>query len=174
MTAPAAVPSQEGHILIVDDEQGMRSFLSRALAMRGYTIELAASAEEGAEKVQHADFDLVILDIALPGKAGIDWLKELKADGFAGDVILITAFADMETAIDALRAGASDFILKPFRIDQIANAIKRCTERTLLSRENYLLRRQVAESARGDDGMIGTSPAIARLRQIVQRLAPMP
>ncbi|ENO85801.1 sigma-54-dependent transcriptional regulator [Thauera linaloolentis] len=175
MTAPAAaVPSQEGHILIVDDEQGMRSFLARALAMRGYTIELAASAEEGAEKVQHADFDLVILDIALPGKAGIDWLKELKADGFAGDVILITAFADMETAIDALRAGASDFILKPFRIDQIANAIKRCTERTLLSRENYLLRRQVAESARGDDGMIGNSPAIARLRQIVQRLAPMP
>nr|MBL8457185.1 sigma-54-dependent Fis family transcriptional regulator [Zoogloeaceae bacterium] len=90
------------------------------------------------------------------------------------DVILITAFADVETAIDALRAGASDFILKPFRIDQIANAIKRCTERTLLSRENYLLRRQVAECARGDDGLIGSSAAISRLRQIVQRIAPMP
>ncbi|NMG35144.1 response regulator [Azoarcus sp. TTM-91] len=171
--APAAT-GHEGSILVVDDEQGMRSFLARALAMRGYAVELAGSAEEGAKKFEHTHFDLVILDIALPGKAGIEWLQDLKAEGFAGDVILITAFADMETAIDALRAGASDFILKPFRVDQIANAIKRCTERTRLSRENFLLRRQVAESARGDDGMVGASPAIARLRQILHRIAPTP
>jgi len=164
----------EGHVLVVDDEPGMRTFLSRALALRGYAVEIAGSAEEAAQKLAQKHFDLIILDIALPGKTGIEWLTELEADGFSGDVILITAFADVETAIDALRAGASDFILKPFRIDQIANAIKRCTERTLLSRENYLLRRQVAECARGDDGLIGSSAAISRLRQIVQRIAPMP
>ncbi|HRD33940.1 MAG TPA: sigma-54 dependent transcriptional regulator [Rhodocyclaceae bacterium] len=173
-SGPMVSQSPEGHVLVVDDEPGMRTFLSRALALRGYAVEIAGSAEEAAQKLAQKHFDLIILDIALPGKTGIEWLTELEADGFSGDVILITAFADVETAIDALRAGASDFILKPFRIDQIANAIKRCTERTLLSRENYLLRRQVAECARGDDGLIGSSAAISRLRQIVQRIAPMP
>ena len=125
---------QQHSVLIVDDEPGMRSFLDRALKQRCGLVETAASAEEGARLIERYHFDVIILDIALPGKTGVQWLQELRDSGCNSDVILITAFADMETAIDALRAGASDFILKPFRVDQMLNAVKRCIDRSNLAR----------------------------------------
>lgn len=161
-------------VLVVDDEMGMRNFLARTPALRSWQVETAESAEAGAARLAAQHFDLIILDIALPGKSGLTWLKELKAAGFPGDVILITAFADMETAIDALRAGASDFVLKPFRIDQIVNAIQRCFERTRLSRENFLLRRQLAARDGERDDIIGSSEQMGRLRALVHRIAPTP
>jgi DNA-binding NtrC family response regulator len=161
-------------VLVVDDEEGMRSFLSRTLAMRGWQVQGAASAEEGAALLNGQAFDLIILDIALPGKSGLEWLKELKAAGFAGDVILITAFADMETAIDALRAGASDFVLKPFRVDQIVNSINRCFERSRLARENFVLRRQLEGGSGGREEIVGASETMSRLRALVRRVAPTP
>ncbi|MGE4449215.1 MAG: sigma-54-dependent transcriptional regulator [Azospira sp.] len=170
---PADRPA-EPTVLVVDDEEGMRSFLSRTLALRGWQVEAAASAEEGAAQLAGRHFDLIILDIALPGKSGLEWLKDLKAAGFAGDVILITAFADMETAIDALRAGASDFVLKPFRVDQIVNSINRCFERARLARENFVLRRQLEERGGARDEIVGHSDSIARLRALVRRVAPTP
>jgi len=88
-------------------------------------------------------------------------------------VVLITAFASIESAIEALRAGASDFILKPFRLDQILNAIKRCLERARLARENFILRREVEEMA-GLEGIVGTSAAVRELCGMITRLAPLP
>ncbi len=116
---------------------------------------------------------MIVLDIALPGKSGVEWLHELREGGFLGDVVLITAFADIETAISALRGGASDFILKPFRLDQILNSIQRCFERARLARENYVLKRQVRELA-GVEGLIGVSEAIREVSALIQRIAPMP
>ncbi|MEW5709530.1 MAG: sigma-54 dependent transcriptional regulator [Pseudomonadota bacterium] len=160
--------------MVVDDEEGMRNFISRALKNRGCgLVETVATAEEGARLVERCHFDLVILDIALPGKAGVVWLKELRESGFYGEVILITAFADLETAIDALRAGASDFILKPFRIDQLLNSIQRCFDRARLARENFVLRREVRELA-GLEDLVGESEAAEELRRIIRRLAPLP
>jgi DNA-binding NtrC family response regulator len=112
---------QAHSVLVVDDEEGMRNFLERTLARRCGMVQAAADAEHAAALMARLHFDLLILDIALPGKSGIEWLHELREHGYTGDVILVTAFADMETAIDALRGGASDFILKPFRVDQILN-----------------------------------------------------
>lgn len=155
-------------VLIVDDEEGMRSFLLRTLKPRCGRVEVAGSAENGREWVRSTHFDLVILDIALPGKNGIEWLAELRAGGYAGDVILITAFADMETAIHALRAGAQDFILKPFRVDQILNSIKRCFDRARLLRENFVLRREAEARA---EGFIGTSAATRNLVALIARIA---
>ena len=159
-------------VLVVDDEDGMRNFLQRALESRCGLVRNVSSAEEGMTLLERSHFDLIILDIALPGKSGIEWLYDLRRAGFMGDVVLITAFADMDTAISALRAGASDFILKPFRVDQILNAIDRCFERTRLARENFVLRREVAELA--VDGIVGNSPAIRNLCAMVKRIAPMP
>ncbi|MBI2310954.1 MAG: sigma-54-dependent Fis family transcriptional regulator [Betaproteobacteria bacterium] len=160
-------------VLIVDDEAGMRNFLLRTLRNRCGLVETVASAEQGAKLVERCHFDLIVLDIALPGKAGVEWLHELRESGFTGDVILITAFADLETAIDALRAGASDFILKPFRVDQILNSIKRCFDRARLARENFVLRREVEELA-GIEGLVGDSTAIRNLGGMIKRLAPLP
>lgn len=171
--ADAFGPWLQHSTLIVDDEEGMRSFLARALAPRCGLVEQAASAEQAAELVSRYHFDLIVLDIALPGKSGVDWLAELRAGGFPGDVILITAFADMDTAIRALRAGASDFLLKPFRIDQMLAAVKRCFDRARLARENYVLRRALAESG-GVEGLIGDSDRAAELRAMIRRLAAAP
>ena len=173
--AEAADRPADPAVLVVEDEPGMRNFLSRTLALRGWQVDTAGSAEEGADKLLGRRFDLIILDIALPGRSGLDWLKSLKGEeGCAADVILITAFADMETAIDALRAGAADFVLKPFRVDQILNSINRCFERSRLSRENFVLRRQLAERTSDRNEIVGQSPPIARLRALVQRVAPTP
>jgi DNA-binding NtrC family response regulator len=159
-------PSQERNlegwpdwsILVVDDEQGMLNFLVKTLAPRCHFVMSASSAEDGAQWLRGHHVDLVILDISLPGKSGVVWLKELREQGFTGEVILITAFADLDTAIEALRAGASDFILKPFRVPQILNAVKHCYERSRLRRENFVLRRAVT-STPGRGALVGNSCA---------------
>ncbi len=159
-------------ILIVDDEQGMLNFLVKTLAPRCHFVMSASSAEDGAQWLRGHHVDLVILDISLPGKSGVVWLKELREQGFTGEVILITAFADLDTAIEALRAGASDFILKPFRVPQILNAVKHCYERSRLRRENFVLRRAVT-SAPGRAALVGGSAAMEQLRKSIERVAPV-
>ena len=170
---PTYGPWLQHAVLVVDDEEGMRSFLTRALKPVVGLVEVAASAEAAQELFNRFHFDVVILDNALPGRTGVAWLQELRAAGATCDVILITAFADLETAITAVRAGACDFILKPFRLDQMMNALQRCFERQVLTRENFVLRRTLDERT-GIDGVVGQSDAIQALRGMIRRLAPMP
>lgn len=172
--APPPNAETSRSVLIVDDEEGVRSFLSRALERRGWRVATAGSAEAGADQLERGPVDLIILDVSMPGKSGLEWLREIEEAGFPGEVILITAFADMNTAIDALRAGASDFVMKPFRIEQIINAIDRCFERAHLARENYLLRRQLSEPDGPPTTIIGKSDAMDRLRTLLRRVAPTP
>ena len=161
-------------VLVVDDESGMRHFLERTLAPRVGRVASAASAEEADELMRRHRFDLVVLDIALPGKSGIAWLRELRDAGVASEVVLITAFADLDTAIEALRAGASDFILKPFRVTQIHNALEHSLERARLKRENWVLRRALRQRTPTADGLVGRSQAISALREALQRAAAVP
>lgn len=158
-------------VLVVDDEPGMRNFLVKTLLPRCHTVMEAASAEEGAEILQAVHVDLIVLDISLPGRSGVNWLKELREQAFGGHVILITAFADLDTAIEALRAGASDFILKPFRVPQILNAIKHCFDSSRLKRENYVLKRSLAVRHDADCGLMGSSAAMADLSESLGRVA---
>ena len=159
------------HVLVVDDEAGMRNFLEKTLASRCGEVHSAADAEAGDELIRHHRFDLLVLDITLPGKSGIAWLRELREQGYAGEVILITAFADLDTAIEALRAGASDFILKPFRVTQILNAVRRGLERAKLQRENWALRHALRQRTPEADGLVGSSIAIKGLQAALQRVA---
>ncbi len=154
----------------------MRNFLQKTLAPRCGKVLAAGSAEEAEALVLEHRFDLVILDITLPGKNGIAWLRELREQGYSGEVILITAFADLDAAIGALRAGASDFILKPFRVPQILNAVKQCLERARLARENYVLRRAVSDRAPASPGgaLVGSSPAMQALQASLARVAGVP
>src|SRR5262249_17955523 len=134
-------------ILVIDDEPGMRNFLVRILGPRCKRIEEAVNAEEASRKLDAGYFDVVILDNIMPGQSGVDWLAAQRSIGFFSDAILITAYADLETAIRALRAGAVDFVLKPFRSNQILNAVARCLHRTGLRRENYVLRYELLSSS---------------------------
>ena len=160
-------------ILVVDDEPGMRNFLERALVKEGAHVEVADSVESAEAVRERCHFDLIIMDIRLPGKNGVEWVESLRSQGCCTDVIFMTAFAELNTAIQALRTGAVDFLLKPFRLEQMVASVRRCLERQQLTRENFLLRRQV-DQIYVMDGMIGHSPAIHEVCSIIQRVAPTP
>ena len=167
----------QASILVVDDEPGMRNFLVRTLGPLCKRIEEAADTEEASRKLDANYFDVVILDNVMPGRHGVDWLAEQRAIGFFSDAILMTAFADLETAIRALQAGAVDFVLKPFRSNQILNAVARCLQRNRLQRENYVLRyelRSTSDHILLRDRLIGESQSIRRVRETLARVAPLP
>ena len=167
----------QASILIVDDEPGMRNFLMRILGPRCKRLEEAADTEEASRKLDEHHFDVVILDNIMPGKNGVDWLAEQRAIGFFADAILMTAFADLDTAIRALRAGAVDFVLKPFRSNQLLNAVARCLDRVRLQRENFVLNYELKSNSDHillRDKLIGESIAVRQVRDTIARVAPLP
>ncbi len=171
---PAAHPSEHwpwATVLVVDDEPGMRNFLDKTLGRRVGQVHSAGSAEEADVLVRRHRFDLLVLDISLPGISGIEWLRALRERGFAGEVVLMTGFADLDTAIEALRAGASDFLLKPFRVTQLLNAVRQSLEKALLRRENWVLRRTLSQRTPAADGLVGASLAIKGLQAALQRVS---
>ncbi|WP_422368186.1 sigma-54-dependent transcriptional regulator [Pelagibius sp.] len=163
-------------ILVVDDEPGMRNFLLRTLGPQCKRLETASNTEEATAKLDENHFDVLILDNIMSGKNGVEWLAEQRSVGFFADAILMTAYADLETAIQALRAGAADFVLKPFRSNQILNAVARCLDRVRLQRENYVLRHQLESTSdvRLSDRLIGESKVVRQVRDTIARVAPLP
>lgn len=190
MVKPAGafpVPSPDGgtprtlgrpaSILIVDDEPGIRDFLQRTLTRRYDLVEVAADVEGAEQLCERYYFDLLIIDIRLPGRSGLEWVEELRAAGSQMDVIFMTAYADLDATIAALRSGAADFLLKPFRAEQVASAVERCFERRRLTRENTVLRKQLDSFAGrlyGSTDMIGDSAPMKEVYALIQRLGPTP
>ncbi|WP_370312806.1 sigma-54-dependent transcriptional regulator [Sagittula sp.] len=160
-------------ILVIDDEPGMRNFLYKTLQPRVKRIDLAASPDEATAKLDENHFDLVILDNVMPRKTGLEWVTEQKRLGFMAETVLITAYADLETAIAALRAGVSDFVLKPFRANQILGAVARTLDRKYLRRDNTLLRHELNSDPNGVK-MLGTSDTLGEVRAMLKKLAPLP
>src|SRR6202022_3305656 len=112
--------SRKGAILVVDDEEIMREILETLLTREGYDVRLASSGAEGLEMARALPFDAAIVDIMMPGLDGIATLDELKRIDEALAVILIPAYASVESAISAMKTGAFDYITKPFKNDQVA------------------------------------------------------
>ena len=156
--------------LVVDDEPGMRNFLKRALENRCALLEVAGSAEEAEAVRLRYHFDLLLVDIRLPGLSGLDWMSKLRERGVRTPVIYMTAYADLEMAIAALRNGADDFIMKPFRAEQIFLSMQRTLMRRQILRENSLLRLQMKQM-QNEDGLIGESAAMQSLGKLLQRIA---
>lgn len=164
-------------VLIVDDEPGMRNFMARILGPQCRRIELAATVGEAADWLAVEHFDVVVLDNILGNDRGLDWLRVQREKGFVPPVVLISAFADLETAIQAMQAGAADLILKPFRSNQLLSAVARLVEQSWLRSENQALRQELRRGADANlrlDRLIGTSPAIEEIRATVDRVAPLP
>ncbi|MFD2205193.1 sigma-54-dependent transcriptional regulator [Kiloniella antarctica] len=160
-------------ILVVDDEPGIRDFLQRSLIKDYSHVEVASTAEEAEELRSKFHFDLFVVDICLPGLSGVDWLKSIVEQDWQSDIIFMTAFADVDKAIDALRVGASDFILKPFRLEQMISSVRRCVEKRRLMRENFVLQRRI-DNFYSADGMIGQSRLFTDLCHLISRIAPSP
>src|SRR5437868_3090794 len=133
---------KRANILIVDDERSIRQLLEIFLKKEGFNVTSASSGTEGLAQVKTFEFDLIISDIKMAGMSGIQLLKELRTTGFNGQIILLTAFASAETAIQALKMGAFDYILKTENfMEELKLVVQNALESRRLREENTYLKR---------------------------------
>lgn len=158
-------------ILVADDEPSMREFLDIMLKKEGYRVSLAANGEEVVRLAERDIFDLILLDIRMPRLDGISVLKRVKALSPETIVIMITAFASADTAIQAMREGAYDYITKPFKVDEIRLIIRNALEKKHLQKENVFLKEAVKERF-GFGNIIGQSPKMQALYDLLEKVAP--
>lgn len=167
MTTP-----RSGAILVVDDEEIMREILEALLTREGYTVRLAASGEEGLALARSQPFDAAIVDIMMPGLNGIATLDELKRFDEDLAVVIITAFASVESAISAMKAGAFDYITKPFKNDEVLVVVRNALERRRLVHENRSLRQNIQERYYKFGNIIGRSPRMRQVFDLIIQAAP--
>src|SRR5258708_26550250 len=156
------------HLLVVDDEAGIRESLSSILEDEGYHVEAVGSAEEALERAAAGNFDVVLLDVWLPGIDGLEALSRLQASPLPPAVIMISGHGTIETAVRATKLGAFDFIEKPLSPAKTLLIASRALDHTRLERENRSLR---APLERGQE-IVRTSPPIGHLRQQIAIAAP--
>ena len=158
-------------ILIVEDKDSMAQMLRETLEAEGYRIVIATDGQKGIRCIRDSHLDLVLSDLKLPKKDGIDVLKAAKAENPLMPVIMMTAFGTVETAVAAMKEGAADFITKPFDTDHLIILIKRALENQRLATENLLLRDELGGKF-GMPKIIGRSQAMTEVAQNVQKVAP--
>ncbi|HZS07122.1 MAG TPA: sigma-54 dependent transcriptional regulator [Blastocatellia bacterium] len=158
----------EYKVLIVDDEEAARYGMRRAL--RNYEITEAASVDEARKAVAASRPDLLLLDINLPGTSGLDYLRELAASEDTPPVVMITAHGSERTAVEAIKAGAYDYLAKPFEVDELRLVVRNALEATGLRRENERLREEL-QSARGIGDLLGTSEPMRRVYDLINKVA---
>jgi two-component system, NtrC family, response regulator PilR len=158
-------------VLVVDDEAGMRDFLSILLRKEGYGVSVADGAEKALEMASRGEFDLVISDISMPGLSGIDVLRQARAASPDTPVILITAYASTETAVEALKLGAYDYLIKPFDVEELKAVVRNALEKRRLETENRFLKRELKVKGRLDD-LVGDSPRMHEVMEMIERIAP--
>jgi DNA-binding NtrC family response regulator len=157
-------------ILIIDDDESVRQVLGEALQEAGYRVAAADSGEKAVAAVRESPCDLVILDMVLPRVDGMEVLKEITAHRAETPVIMITGYASVETAIKAMKMGAVDYIVKPFRMEEVELVVAKALERSRLRRENAALRRQL-ETTYGVHNIVGQSPEMRRIFSLIEQVA---
>jgi len=155
-------------ILVVDDEEVMRDCCVQILSRQGCRVEVAADGRAGLEKMEKELFDVVILDLKMPGPSGFDLLERITHDNPEAVVIVITGYATVESAVEAMRRGAYDFIPKPFTPKVLRAIVARALEKRQLTVETACLRSDL-ENLRGLDVLIGESAAMKSIKQLVKR-----
>ena len=158
-------------VLVVDDEKNMRLSLQTVLKDEGYAVSAVESAEEALSLLEHEEFLMVITDARLGGMSGYEFLKKIRSQKPALPTLMLTAYATPKLAVEAIKAGAIDYLAKPFEPEELLHAVARCAERFQLLRENAALRSR-AEQIFSLDQIVGESEKIRELRKLIQTVAP--
>ena len=159
------------HILVVDDEPLIRETLEEYLAQEGYQVSTCASGEQALELAANHPFDIVLCDVQLPGLDGMETLERLLQVNPQSFVLLVTAYATVENAIEAFQRGAHDYLMKPIVLDEVSAKLRRILEYRNVLQENDWLRRQVHREY-DFEHIVGRGPAMQRVFEMVRRLAP--
>jgi two-component system response regulator AtoC len=158
-------------VLVVDDERKMRRVLQILLERMGVESAVADSAEEAVERFEQEQIDLVLTDLRMPGASGIDLLGRVRELDPEVPVIVMTAYGTIETAVDAMKRGAFDYVLKPFDLEVIELTIRKALDMRRYRTENRFLREQ-APPTPGLEGLIGSSSPMKAVFELIQRVAP--
>ena len=157
--------------LVVDDDPLSREFLVEALGTFGYVVRECASAEEAFAELKRGEPALVLTDLRLPGEDGLAVLRRSKELHPDVAVVVLTAFGSVETAVDAMRDGAEDFLLKPLALDRMEVVLKRLERGQRLAHENKVLRARLDPEPVGGPAIIGEHPRLLEVLRLVDRVA---
>ncbi len=160
-----------GNVLIIDNEKRMCHVVKAALELDKHTVELAYDGDSGIKKFAGGEFDIVITDLKMPGKDGIQVLEAVKKQSPDIDVILMTAYATAQTAVEAMQKGAYDYLIKPFDMMELKTKVKQILEKKTLQRENVDLKDRLKDKF-SLDNIIGQSESMVKVYQMVEKVAP--
>ena len=169
--AAATATTDWGRILVVDDEPDIRESLFELLAGEGYRVDLAANATEGLKQAEAREYDLILLDVLLPDRSGMEVLRELRRRDRETPIALITAYGSIPLAVEAVKAGASDFFQKPWDNDKLLIEIERMISKRRLERENTQLKRALKQRY-AFPNIVGKSERMLRVLDLVAQVAP--
>ena len=158
-------------VLAVDDERPTRLLMERELPRAGFRVTTAESGEDALVAIRTQDFDVVLLDLRMPGCGGMEALRRIRESEAGAEVVILTGHPDVDTAIAAMKLGAYDYLTKPFKLAELEQVLRRAAERKRLQLENQALRRMVAQSE-PSPLIVGSSRAVTELLATVRRIAP--
>lgn len=164
------IDNSDVRILVVDDEYSVRTSLSRWFESDGFMVDMAASAEEAMDKMAKAEFDIVLLDVKLPGMDGLELNRRIHKVNKDLIVIIMTAYASIDGAVSALKEGAFDYVTKPIDPESLTHIVRNAIEKRQLQMENVRLRASV-DSLLSTDFIVGNSPQIKRVLEMIGQVA---
>jgi two-component system NtrC family response regulator len=160
-------------ILVVEDEAFQREMLREFLSTEGHRVETAEGGKDALDLIENRYFDLILLDLRMPDMDGLETLREIKKDNPEMDTLIVTAFGTIETAVEAMKAGARDYITKPIDIEELSLLIRRIADHRTLVKENEILRQALkSKGVKGDDVILHKSGEMAELINLAGRIAP--
>jgi DNA-binding NtrC family response regulator len=162
VTAPA-------NILVIDDDESMRDSCKQTLVKVNYQVELAENGQRGLDRIREKFFDIVILDLKMPGMTGMEVLKAIKKENPESVVVIITGYPTVESAVEAMKFGAEDFIQKPFTPDELRLIVKRAIEKRTLALRNLYLQSEL-DTIRESDLIIGRSRAMKKINDLIRKV----
>ncbi len=158
------------HILVIDDDPSVRNILEEFLKMKGFEVSVVADGEMGVELIQEKKIDLYLVDLVLPGMSGMEVLKKISSLNLTVPAIVITGFGAIETAVEAIKLGAFDYITKPFVLEELFLVVQRALDFSKLKKENFSLKRQLKQ--RYDyQGLIGNSPQMQKVYGLIKKIS---
>ena len=158
-------------VLVVDDEEPLRRLLKNELTRKGYTVAVAAEGGEALRLLAQAAFDVVLLDVVMPGMDGLSLMKKLKEDGGAPPIIVLTGKATVETAVEAMKNGAYDYLTKPYKLEELVIVIDRACEFGRLSVKSRLLEQELVRKGAPFE-LVGSSRPMQDLLALIRKVAP--